>query len=1060
MENKESLGKLIRDLRERAKEIKCLYQIQELLSDQKINTEILCKKIVAILPEGFQYPDVCKAKIIFGGKKFFVSKFDETEWELSTNVVIRDEIAGQIKVFYTEERPDEDEGAFLKEERKLLDSIAEQFGMQILHKQLKTVFEEGQLKVKEKKSEWWVILDLLKRTDPRLLINIAQKMLNYLCLSGIEEAEKFLDEFNPSFKKKTELFKDNNFPMSVIETNDIFNKINHVFDIASRHLSEQDILESIQRWIKEDRSNFMVNILENMNSSLPEISNAIERYHHLSSQGLELSEPRQKSFRVALTRRILTDQQGFIGISKENVKVDDFNDLMKTIIHPPKSHGKIGGKGSGLFLANKILKNSVPEKENFEHVKFPRSWYITSDGLLDFMAYNSLEDIVEQKYKDISQVRQEYPYVIHVFKNSTFPPDMVKGLTLALEDLGDDPLIVRSSSLLEDRMGTSFAGKYKSLFIANQGTKEERLDQLTDAITEIYASTFGPDPIEYRYEHGLLDYLEEMGIIIQQVVGNRIGHYFLPSFAGVAFSNNEYRWSPRLEREDGLMRLVPGLGTRAVDRISDDYPVLISPGQPDLRVNATVEEKVKYSPKQLDVINLESRKFETIALSELLSEYGNEYPGIENIVSEVDDRYLRTPRKIGHDFTKNYHIATFEGLSKNTKIISDIKRLLDIFKDRYDGPIDIEFAYNGQDMFILQCRPQSFSEDTRPAKIPEDAFDNEILFSSEKHIPNGLVHDITHLVYVDPVKYSETSSYEDLLHIGKIIGRLNTILPKRQFILIGPGRWGSRGDIKLGVSVTYSDINNTAMLIEIAKKRKDYIPDLSFGTHFFQDLVEANIKYLPLYPDDGKSVFNEDFINRSKNHLSSILPGSQDFENVVKVIDVSDAYSGKNVHIFMNSDLQKAVAVFAEPAGKISFKSRTSSSEFKIVKSDVHWKWRLTYAHEIASSLDGDKFGVKGFYIFGSVKNATAGPASDIDIIVHFDGTEKQKNDLSNWFEGWNQCLMKVNYYNTGHKTENLLDIHYITDDDIEKKTSYAIKIGALTDPARPLQIKKTKEDV
>lgn len=1056
MENKESLGKLIRDLRERAKEIKCLYQAQELLNDQKLTSEELCNEIVKIIPPGFQYPDVCRAMITYNGKQYSEPEFKETKWRLSSNLVIRNEIVGQITVFYTEERPNEDEGPFLKEERKLLNSIAEQFGMQILHKQLKSVFEEGQQKFKEIKSEWWIILDLLKRTDPRLLVNIAQKMLNYLCLSGITEAEKFLDEFNPSFKKKTELFKDNNFPMSVVETYDILNKSSHVFDIASRHISEEDILDSIQKWIKEDRSGFMVNILENMNSSLSDIANAIERYHHLSSQGLELSKPREKSFRVALTRRILTDQPCFIEIAKEHVRVDDFNNLMKTIIHPPDSHGKIGGKSSGLFLAKHILKNSSENRELAEKIKFPKSWYITSDGVLEFMKYNSLEDIVEQKYKDISQVRQEYPYVIHVFKNSSIPPDLVKGLTLALEDLGDNPLIVRSSSLLEDRLGTSFAGKYKSLFIANQGTKEERLNQLTDAITEVYASTFGPDPIEYRDEHSLLDYLEEMGIIIQQVVGNRIGDYFMPSFAGVAFSSNEFRWSPRLESEDGLIRIVPGLGTRAVDRISDDYPAMISPGKPELRVNSTIEEKIKYSPKKLDVINLKTGKFETIELSTLLEESGNEYPFINNIVSEVDDKHLRIPRVFGHDYKNNLHIATFEGLISKTSVVSDIKALLDLFKEKYNSPIDIEFAHDGKNIYILQCRAQSFNDDVQPVDLPDNILKKNILFTAEKHIPNGLVPDISHIVYVDPAEYSNIQSHNDLLSVGRIVGKLNKILPKRQFILMGPGRWGSRGDIKLGVSVTYSDINNTSMLIEIAKKRDQYVPELSFGTHFFQDLVEANIKYLPLYPDDAKAVFNEKFIAGSVNHLAEILPDYARLANVVKVIDVSEASGGNNIHVYMNSNVSKAVAVFSEPSGNISLKKKRSAVEYKRVQTDLHWKWRLNYAQEIALALDPERFGVIGFYIFGSVKNATAGPLSDIDILIHFTGTELQKNDLSNWLEGWDKCLSRVNFYNTGHKMEKILDVHFITDKDIAKKTSYALKIGALTDAARPLQLRGT----
>ena len=106
--------------------------------------------------------------------------------------------------------------------------------------------------------------------------------------------------------------------------------------------------------------------------------------------------------------------------------------------------------------------------------------------------------------------------------------------------------------------------------------------------------------------------------MIQEVVGQKVGKYFLPACSGVAFSNNEFRWSARISRGDGLVRLVPGLGTRAVDRVNDDYPVLIAPGQPNLRVNVTVEEVFKYSPKRVDLINLETNAFETVDSVELL----------------------------------------------------------------------------------------------------------------------------------------------------------------------------------------------------------------------------------------------------------------------------------------------------------------------------------------------------------------------------------------------------------------------------------------------------------
>lgn len=206
---------------------------------------------------------------------------------------------------------------------------------------------------------------------------------------------------------------------------------------------------------------------------------------------------------------------------------------------------------------------------------------------MHFLHYNELEEVIEQKYKDIEEIRREYPHIVQIFKNSDFTSDFVNGVSVALDDFGDCPLVVRSSSLLEDQFGAAFSGKYKSLFIANQGTKSERLSALLDAVSEVYASTFGPDPIEYRAERNLLDFHEEMGIMIQEVVGTKIGKYFMPAYAGVAFSNNEFRWSPRIKREDGLIRLVPGLGTRAVDRLGDDYPILLAPGQPNLRVNVS-----------------------------------------------------------------------------------------------------------------------------------------------------------------------------------------------------------------------------------------------------------------------------------------------------------------------------------------------------------------------------------------------------------------------------------------------------------------------------------------
>lgn len=269
---------------------------------------------------------------------------------------------------------------------------------------------------------------------------------------------------------------------------------------------------------------------------------------------------------------------------------------------------------------------------------------------------------------------------------------------------------------------------------------------------------------------------------------------------------------------------------------------------------------------------------------------------------------------------------------------------------------------------------------------------------------------------------------------------------------MGPGRWGSRGDIKLGVSITYSDIKNTAMLIEIAKQKGKYVPDLSFGTHFFQDLVESAIRYLPLYPDEKGNIFNKRFFEVSKNCFAKMLPDYHQLEDVIKVIDVPDNTNGMILKVLVNAELDEALAVLRSPDGE-QIQTNTIASHVSEGHPTDDWKWRYEMAKKIAAHIDPIKFGVKRIYIFGSAKNAVAGPASDIDLLVHVTGNEEQLKLLDNWFEGWSLSLSEINYLRTGYKTSGLLDIHYITDEDIEKRTSFAVKIGAVTDAAKELKM-------
>ena len=418
----------------------------------------------------------------------------------------------------------------------------------------------------------------------------------------------------------------------------------------------------------------------------------------------------------------------------------------------------------------------------------------------------------------------------------------------------------------------------------------------------------------------------------------------------------------------------------------------------------------------------------------------------------MKDDLLSKPVRMLTDTKRDELVADFGGLVSGTDFVKHIGTILKTLQANLGTPVDIEFAFDGDDFFLLQCRPQGYAEEDAPMPIPRDIDAKDVVFSANRFVSNGWIPDITHIVYVDPAAYSRLEKRSDLFAVGTLIGALNKMLPKRQFVLMGPGRWGSRGDIKLGVGVSYSDINNTAMLIEIARSTGGFVPDLSFGTHFFQDLVEAGIRYLPLYPDEEGVIFNEIFLTRASNLLAEMLPDFAWLEDTVRVIDIPGSTQGSIMRVLMNAELGEAVAMLVAPESTVPSPSTTTSITSP-KQADDYWKWRLQMAERIASEIDPKRFGVHKIYVFGSTKNASAGPGSDIDLLIHIRGDEKQRRDLAVWLEGWNLCLTEINYLRTGYQCETLLDVHYVTDLDIENRTSYAVKIGAVTDAARELPL-------
>src|ERR1051325_2514906 len=351
-----------------------------------------------------------------------------------------------------------------------------------------------------------------------------------------------------------------------------------------------------------------------------------EKYESLPDAERAQVDHHLQELRVVLLKSLVSDQLAFIHIARRWFQAKDFNMILESRI----GTGKIGGKAAGLLLAYKILQNTAPEV--FDKITLPRSYFIGADVFYDFMAANRLE-FLNQKYKTAEQIRDDYPKILQQYSSARFVEDIANQLREILRELGKTPLIVRSSSLLEDNFGMSFAGKYTSIFCPNQGTLKENLGDLTRAIRQIYASVFSPDALMYRRRVGLLDYDERMAILLQEVQGERHRQYYFPALAGVAYSYSPIVWNPRFKREDGFMRLVMGLGTRAVDRIAGDYPRMINLSHPQLRPDATPKAIRYYSQHFVDALDLEKNTISTVPAEKVL---GSDYAPLRWLVS-VDD---------------------------------------------------------------------------------------------------------------------------------------------------------------------------------------------------------------------------------------------------------------------------------------------------------------------------------------------------------------------------------------------------------------------------------------
>lgn len=550
--------------------------------------------------------------------------------------------------------------------------------------------------------------------------------------------------------------------------------------------------------------------------------------------------------------------------------------------------GFIGGKSVGMLLARKILSKS--KLLDWQKIAEPHdSFYIGSDIFHSYIVHNRwwklhMQQKTEEGYFAVAKVLKEK--MIY----GVFSEDIMEFFQQIIEYFGASPIIIRSSSLLEDDFGNAFAGKYESVFLANQGTPEQRYIQFTEAVKTIYASTMNEDALVYRKQRGLDKLDEQMALLVQRVSGAHHKDYFFPDVAGVGLSYNTYVWNKDIDPHAGMLRLVFGLGTRSVNRVEGDYPRMVALDDPLRRPYAEKDDLRKYSQHEVDLINTKTNILDTVSFERLVKD-----KKINILRVAIKDHDPMEEARRADPESKDRWILTLDGLFSDDILSDHFKNILNALEEAYHYPIEIEFTVNyaKNDSFrinLLQCRPLQTKGLGHKVDIPDHIISSNMLFGSEGYFLGGNISQkIDRVISVDPEKYSKLV-LSDKYQIARLVGKLNRKIKDKNespTLLMGPGRWGTTTP-SLGVPVKFAEINNIAVLIEVAFSGSNFMPELSFGTHFFQDLVETNIFYVALFPEKKGIAFNMEWFEDSVNIFSELMPDSSRYEDIIGVYDVSN----------------------------------------------------------------------------------------------------------------------------------------------------------------------------
>lgn len=587
-----------------------------------------------------------------------------------------------------------------------------------------------------------------------------------------------------------------------------------------------------------------------------------------------------------LCKVMIGREERLLRLAADHFSLEDLVSIKNRMI----GTGYIGGKAAGMLIARSILKNDPTT--NWDDVLEPHdSFYIGSDVFYSYIVQNGwwrmlMEQKTPEGYFTIAKELGEK------MLKGNFPDEIKEQFQEMIEYMGQSPIIVRSSSLLEDSFGNAFAGKYDSFFLANQGSPKERYHAFTEAVRKIYASTMNEDALAYRLQRGLSDVEEQMALLVQRVSGTHHDHYFFPDIGGVGLSYNTYVWKSGLDPEAGMVRLVFGLGTRAVNRVEGDYPRIVALDDPTAKPIHDISDIYRFSQHFADVLNIEANELQTVPIESLI-EIDQSLP-----IKYICTRDFDTERKIieSGSAERKIWVITFDELLIHTPFTLDIRRMMETVSRTYNYPIDIEFTVNFNDqgryhINLLQCRPHQTKGIGKSIEFPERIDDDTIFFMSEGNFLGGnTIQPIKRIIYIDPQRYSELTNTQKY-DVARIVGRINKETGDREklpTLLIGPGRWGTTTP-SLGVPVRFAEINHTSVLVEIAVMSDNVLPELSFGTHFFQDLVETDIFYVALFPDSKRVLYRREFLDKFTDIFPALIPDGTSYHGIIKVFNFSSS---------------------------------------------------------------------------------------------------------------------------------------------------------------------------